>query len=72
MASGEGWIDIGSASELAQQMVTLVETGKVKVALSCVKGTFGAVHNVCNHAGARYGACRKSPSRRAQGACAGL
>lgn len=55
MAAGEEWIDIGAASELGQQTLRPIEAGTVKIALSCVKGAFGAVHNACNHVGGPLG-----------------
>ncbi|QIG51761.1 Rieske 2Fe-2S domain-containing protein [Nordella sp. HKS 07] len=55
MAASEEWIDIGSASELGQQTLKPIEAGAVKIALSCVNGAFGAVHNACNHVGGPLG-----------------
>jgi nitrite reductase/ring-hydroxylating ferredoxin subunit len=55
MASGEDWMDIGAAAELARQTLVPVEAGTVKIALSCVNGSFGAVHNACNHVGGPLG-----------------
>ena len=55
MAGSEDWIDIGAASELAQQMLRPIEAGAVKIALSCINGSFGAVHNACNHVGGPLG-----------------
>lgn len=55
MAASEEWIDIGSESELGEQTLRPVEAGTVKIALSCVNGVFGAVHNACNHVGGPLG-----------------
>jgi multimeric flavodoxin WrbA/nitrite reductase/ring-hydroxylating ferredoxin subunit len=55
MANSEEWIDIGAAAELAQSALQPIESGSIKIALSCVNGTFGAVHNACNHAGGPLG-----------------
>lgn len=55
MAASEEWIDIGSESELGEQTLRPVEAGAVKIALSCVNGVFGAVHNACNHVGGPLG-----------------
>jgi multimeric flavodoxin WrbA/nitrite reductase/ring-hydroxylating ferredoxin subunit len=55
MPGSDEWIDVGAASELAQQALKPIEAGTVKIALSCVNGTFGAVHNACNHVGGPLG-----------------
>lgn len=55
MAERDEWIDIGAASELAQATLKPIEAGAVKVALSCVNGDFGAIHNACNHVGGPLG-----------------
>ncbi|HEY7672028.1 MAG TPA: Rieske 2Fe-2S domain-containing protein [Gammaproteobacteria bacterium] len=49
------WHDVGAVAELASTSLRQVLVGKTKVALSCVDGTFGAVHNTCNHAGGPLG-----------------
>jgi nitrite reductase/ring-hydroxylating ferredoxin subunit/multimeric flavodoxin WrbA len=49
------WIDIGDAALLAQKPLQTVMLGRTRVALSCIDGTFGAVSNVCNHAGGPLG-----------------
>lgn len=55
MVERDEWIDIGAASELGQQTLRPIEAGTVKIALSCVNGAFGAVHNACNHVGGPLG-----------------
>lgn len=55
MAERTEWIDIGAESELAGKTLQPVEAGTVKIALSCVNGAFGAVHNACNHVGGPLG-----------------
>lgn len=51
----EDWIDLGEANDLATQPVRRCRAGHVEIALSCVGGQFGAVHNACNHAGGPLG-----------------
>jgi nitrite reductase/ring-hydroxylating ferredoxin subunit/multimeric flavodoxin WrbA len=54
MTDGE-WIDVGSAEELASRDLQQVLLGRLRIALSCVGGRFGAVSGVCNHAGGPLG-----------------
>jgi multimeric flavodoxin WrbA/nitrite reductase/ring-hydroxylating ferredoxin subunit len=49
------WHDLGAVAELSSTPLRQVLVGKTKIALSCVDGTFGAVHNTCNHAGGPLG-----------------
>ena len=49
------WIDIGEAAELASQSVRRCRAGNTEIALTCVNGLFGAVHNACNHVGGPLG-----------------
>lgn len=49
------WIDIGSAAELAGKPLQRCTAGNSEIALSCVNGIFGAVHNSCNHVGGPLG-----------------
>jgi multimeric flavodoxin WrbA/nitrite reductase/ring-hydroxylating ferredoxin subunit len=49
------WHDLGAVAELSKTPLKPVLVGKTKIALSCVDGTFGAVHNTCNHAGGPLG-----------------
>jgi nitrite reductase/ring-hydroxylating ferredoxin subunit/multimeric flavodoxin WrbA len=49
------WHDLGAVAELSRTPLKQVLVGKTKIALSCADGTFGAVHNTCNHAGGPLG-----------------
>ena len=49
------WIDLGEATELASQPVRRCRAGKTEIALTCINGQFGAVHNACNHVGGPLG-----------------
>jgi multimeric flavodoxin WrbA/nitrite reductase/ring-hydroxylating ferredoxin subunit len=49
------WHDVGAVADLSKQPLQQILAGRAKVALSCVGGTFGAVHNACNHAGGPLG-----------------
>jgi multimeric flavodoxin WrbA/nitrite reductase/ring-hydroxylating ferredoxin subunit len=49
------WHDLGAVAELSGTPLRQVLVGKTKIALSCVDGAFGAVHNTCNHAGGPLG-----------------
>ena len=51
----ENWIDVGSAEELAKRELQPVKAGRTHVALTCRGGRFGAISNVCNHAGGPLG-----------------
>jgi multimeric flavodoxin WrbA/nitrite reductase/ring-hydroxylating ferredoxin subunit len=55
MMAKDTWHDVGDARELAKEPLQTVLVGRGKVALSCADGTFGAVHNACNHAGGPLG-----------------
>ncbi|MGE0237345.1 MAG: Rieske 2Fe-2S domain-containing protein [Parvibaculaceae bacterium] len=55
MANREEWIDIGAAGDLAETALRPIEAQSIKIALSCVNGVFGAVHNACNHVGGPLG-----------------
>jgi multimeric flavodoxin WrbA/nitrite reductase/ring-hydroxylating ferredoxin subunit len=54
MKRGE-WHDVGDAAELSKKPLQQVVAGNTRIALSCVDGTFGAVHNACNHVGGPLG-----------------
>jgi nitrite reductase/ring-hydroxylating ferredoxin subunit/multimeric flavodoxin WrbA len=54
MKRGE-WHDVGDAAELSKKSLQQVVAGNTRIALSCVDGTFGAVHNACNHVGGPLG-----------------
>lgn len=49
------WTDVGSVEELAASKLQRRKVGSVDIALSCVNGEFGALHNVCNHVGGPLG-----------------
>jgi len=49
------WQDVGDVAELSKTPLQQVVAGRAKIALSCVDGAFGAVHNACNHAGGPLG-----------------
>jgi multimeric flavodoxin WrbA/nitrite reductase/ring-hydroxylating ferredoxin subunit len=49
------WHDLGEVTELARTPLKQVLVGRTRIALSCVDGTFGAVHGTCNHAGGPLG-----------------
>jgi nitrite reductase/ring-hydroxylating ferredoxin subunit len=50
-ANGRDWVDIGAAVEFASRPLTHATVNNLKVAVTCVGGTFGALSGVCNHAG---------------------
>ena len=51
----ENWIDVGPTELLRSQTLQRHKVGRLEIALSCVGEKFGAVHNVCNHAGGPLG-----------------
>ena len=51
----EDWIDIGATELLGRQALQRHKVGRLEIALSCVAGQFGAVHNACNHVGGPLG-----------------
>src|SRR5579864_472228 len=55
MAGEEDWVDLGAANELAKRALQPVIARKIVMALSFKEGMFGAVSNVCNHAGGPLG-----------------
>lgn len=55
MAEATGWVDVGSAEELATKAVQPVTVGRTRVALTHRDGTFGAISGVCNHVGGPLG-----------------
>jgi nitrite reductase/ring-hydroxylating ferredoxin subunit/multimeric flavodoxin WrbA len=55
MAEQENWVDIGAAEELATTPLRRVKAMNLELAISVKDGTFGAVSNVCNHAGGPLG-----------------
>src|SRR5262249_44347421 len=55
MAGQDDWVDLGAAQELAQKPLRRYQVNNVDIALSFRDGTWGAVSNVCNHAGGPLG-----------------
>ncbi len=51
----DAWVDVGAATELASRPVQEVQVGRLRVALTCKDGEFGAISGVCNHAGGPLG-----------------
>lgn len=51
----DDWVDIGDAGELSKTPLHRCRVGKTDIALSCLTGTFGAIHNACNHVGGPLG-----------------
>src|SRR5262245_30216867 len=55
MVSGEDWVDIGSAEELASTPLKSCKARAIPLAISFKDGGFGAVSNICNHVGGPLG-----------------
>jgi multimeric flavodoxin WrbA/nitrite reductase/ring-hydroxylating ferredoxin subunit len=53
--ANERWHDVGDAAELAHTPLQQIQVHGTRLALSCVKGVFGAIHGSCNHAGGPLG-----------------
>ncbi len=53
--TNDTWHDVGAVADLSKRPLQQVQVGRAKVALSCVDGTFGAIHGVCNHVGGPLG-----------------
>ena len=51
----ERWFDVGSVEDLGRRPITAVRAGTTRIALSHRDGVFGAVSDVCNHAGGPLG-----------------
>jgi nitrite reductase/ring-hydroxylating ferredoxin subunit len=51
----ESWHPLGQISELKRRELAQVSVDRVRLALSCVEGEFGAVSGVCNHVGGPLG-----------------
>jgi multimeric flavodoxin WrbA/nitrite reductase/ring-hydroxylating ferredoxin subunit len=49
------WVDLGDAAELSRTALQRCTAGRTEIALSCLGGKFGAVHNACNHVGGPLG-----------------
>ncbi len=47
----DDWHPLGSVSDLKLRALAEVTVGRVRLALTCLGGDFGAVSGVCNHAG---------------------
>jgi multimeric flavodoxin WrbA/nitrite reductase/ring-hydroxylating ferredoxin subunit len=55
MTNTPKWTDLGAAGDLAQKPLQRVTAGGVQLAMSFREGTFGAIHNACNHVGGPLG-----------------
>jgi nitrite reductase/ring-hydroxylating ferredoxin subunit/multimeric flavodoxin WrbA len=55
MSPVEDWVDIGASDELSQRPVQRIVARRNPLALSFQGGKFGAVSNLCNHAGGPLG-----------------
>jgi nitrite reductase/ring-hydroxylating ferredoxin subunit/multimeric flavodoxin WrbA len=55
LMDNEDWFDVGAAAELSALPLHVVKAGHVALAVSCKDGAFGAVSNICNHAGGPLG-----------------
>jgi len=55
MAGEENWADIGATEELSKTPLTRLKAENRDIAISFKDGQFGAVSNVCNHAGGPLG-----------------
>lgn len=53
--SDESWVDVGAAADLSAHALHRVTAGNVALAISFKDGQFGAVSNICNHAGGPLG-----------------
>lgn len=51
----EQWIDVGPVEAFAGGALTEVHAGRIRLAISHRDGVFGAISNVCNHAGGPLG-----------------
>jgi nitrite reductase/ring-hydroxylating ferredoxin subunit/multimeric flavodoxin WrbA len=51
----EAWIDVGASAELSVRPVQPAMLGKVRIALTCKDGEFGAISGTCNHMGGPLG-----------------
>ncbi len=54
-AAPEGWFDLGPVEALASRPLREVRIGRMRLALSCRDGRFGAISGVCNHVGGPLG-----------------
>jgi len=53
--SADSWFNAGPVETFAGQSLTEISIGKTKLAISHRAGVFGAISNVCNHAGGPLG-----------------
>ncbi len=53
--SDDEWVDLGPVDQLKQRPLQQVTAGRTKLALSWRDGTFGAIHDGCNHVGGPLG-----------------
>ena len=51
----EQWHEVGDAASLARVPLQQIQVHGTRMALSCRKGVFGAIHGTCNHAGGPLG-----------------
>ena len=55
MTREENWVDIGSVEELSAPPLRRVRASNQELAISFRNGEFGAISNICNHAGGPLG-----------------
>src|SRR5271165_5140259 len=55
MPNDENWVDVGHAEEFSATPLKRVTAVNVELAISFRDGKFGAISNVCNHAGGPLG-----------------
>jgi nitrite reductase/ring-hydroxylating ferredoxin subunit/multimeric flavodoxin WrbA len=55
MGDDDEWIDVGATEALGAKPLQQVTAGRLKLAVSCVDGRFGAISGVCNHVGGPLG-----------------
>jgi len=53
--SDDTWFDVGGEDDLKRNGVREVLVGRIKIALTCKNGQFGAISGVCNHVGGPLG-----------------
>jgi nitrite reductase/ring-hydroxylating ferredoxin subunit len=58
MEADENWVDIGSTDELSGPPLRRINVANRELAISLKDGKFGAVSNICNHAGGPLGESR--------------
>jgi nitrite reductase/ring-hydroxylating ferredoxin subunit/uncharacterized protein YecT (DUF1311 family) len=55
MDGDENWLDVGSKNELSEPLLRRIKAENRELAISFRDGKFGAVSNMCNHAGGPLG-----------------